>query len=204
VRAAGGTPMEFNTIAISDGIAMGTEAMKASLVSREVIADSIELAGYGYLFDAMVCLTACDKTTPGAAMALVRLNIPGLILYGGSIAPGKLDGRDLTIVDVYEAIGANAAGKMDDATLKLIENRACPGAGACGGQYTANTMATIMEFLGLSHVGSASREKPFVYKVYTALQRFLRDGDFRAIPGATWAESGLRFGTFAASPVPTV
>ena len=156
VRAAGGTPMEFNTIAISDGIAMGTEAMKASLVSREVIADSIELAGYGYLFDAMVCLTACDKTTPGAAMALVRLNIPGLILYGGSIAPGEFNGRDLTIVDVYEAIGANAAGKMDDATLKQIEDRACPGAGACGGQYTANTMATIMEFLGLSPVGSAS------------------------------------------------
>jgi len=156
VREAGGTPMEFNTIAISDGIAMGTEAMKASLVSREVIADSMELAGYGYLFDAMICLTACDKTTPGAAMALVRLNIPGLILYGGSIAPGKYAGRDLTIVDVYEAIGANAAGKIDDATLKAIEDRACPGAGACGGQYTANTMATVMEFLGLSPVGSAS------------------------------------------------
>ena len=156
VREAGGTPMEFNTIAISDGIAMGTEAMKASLVSREVIADSIELAGHGYLFDAIVALTACDKTTPGAAMALLRLNIPGLILYGGSIAPGKLDGRDLTIVDVYEAIGASAAGKLDDATFKAIEDRACPGAGACGGQYTANTMATAMEFLGLSPVGSAS------------------------------------------------
>ena len=156
VREAGGTPMEFNTIAISDGIAMGTEAMKASLVSREVIADSIELAGYGYMFDAIVALTGCDKTTPGAAMALVRLNVPSLILYGGSIAPGKLDGRDLTIVDVYEAIGANAAGKIDDAALLRIEDHACPGAGACGGQYTANTMATIMEFLGLSPVGSAS------------------------------------------------
>jgi dihydroxy-acid dehydratase len=156
VREAGGTPMEFCTVAISDGIAMGTEAMKASLISREVIADSIELAGRGYLFDAIVCLTACDKTTPGAAMALVRLNVPGLILYGGSIAPGKLDGRDLTIVDVYEAIGAAAAGKIDDAELKAIEDRACPGPGACGGQYTANTMAMCMEFLGLSPVGSAS------------------------------------------------
>lgn len=156
VRDAGGTPMEFNTIAISDGITMGTEGMKASLVSREVIADSIELVGRGHMFDAIVALTACDKTTPGAAMALVRLNVPALILYGGSIAPGKLDGKDLTIVDVYEAIGAHAAGKIDDAQLKAIEDRACPGAGACGGQYTANTMATIMEFMGLSPVGSAS------------------------------------------------
>ncbi|GAC1499647.1 MAG: dihydroxy-acid dehydratase [Vulcanimicrobiaceae bacterium] len=156
VREAGGTPMEFNTIAISDGITMGTEGMKASLVSREVIADSIELVGRGHMFDAIVALTACDKTTPGAAMALVRLNVPSLILYGGSIAPGKLDGEDLTIVDVYEAIGAHAAGKIDDARLMAIENAACPGAGACGGQYTANTMATIMEFVGLSPVGSAS------------------------------------------------
>jgi dihydroxy-acid dehydratase len=156
VRAAGGTPMEFNTIAISDGITMGTEGMKASLVSREVIADSIELVGRGHMFDAVVALTACDKTTPGAAMALVRLNVPSLILYGGSIAPGKLDGRDLTIVDVYEAIGAHAAGKITDAELEAIENNACPGAGACGGQYTANTMAMIMEFIGLSPVGSAS------------------------------------------------
>ena len=156
VRDAGGTPMEFNTIAISDGVTMGTEGMKASLVSREVIADSIELVGRGHMFDAIVALTACDKTTPGAAMALVRLNVPALILYGGSIAPGKLNGRDLTIVDVYEAIGAHAAGKIDDAELTAIENNACPGAGACGGQYTANTMATIMEFIGLSPVGSAS------------------------------------------------
>jgi dihydroxy-acid dehydratase len=156
VREAGGTPMEFNTVAISDGITMGTEGMKASLVSREIIADSIELVGRGHMFDAIVALTACDKTTPGAAMALVRLNVPSLILYGGSIAPGKLDGLDLTIVDVYEAVGAHAAGKIDDARLKAIEDAACPGAGACGGQYTANTMAMIMEFMGLSPVGSAS------------------------------------------------
>jgi dihydroxy-acid dehydratase len=156
VRDAGGTPMEFNTIAISDGITMGTEGMKASLVSREVIADSIELVGRGHMFDAMIALVACDKTTPGAAMALVRLNIPSLVLYGGSIAPGKLDGRDLTIVDVFEAVGAHAAGKIGDDELLRIENAACPGAGACGGQYTANTMAMVMEFIGLSPVGSAS------------------------------------------------
>ncbi len=156
IREAGGTPMEFNTVAISDGVTMGTEGMKASLVSREVIADSIELVGRGHMFDAMVALCACDKTAPGAAMALVRLNVPALILYGGSIAPGKLDGKDLTIVDIYEAIGANAAGKISDAELKAIEDHAIPGAGACGGQYTANTMATVMEFIGLSPVGSAS------------------------------------------------
>ncbi len=156
VRDAGGTPMEFNTIAISDGVTMGTEGMKASLVSREVIADSIELVGRGHMFDAIVALCACDKTAPGASMALARLNVPSLILYGGSIAPGKLDGEDLTIVDVYEAIGAHAAGKISDERLSLIENNAIPGAGACGGQYTANTMATVMEFIGLSPVGSAS------------------------------------------------
>jgi dihydroxy-acid dehydratase len=156
VREAGGTPMEFNTIAISDGVTMGTEGMKASLVSREVIADSIELVGRGHMFDAIVALCACDKTSPGAAMALVRLNVPSLILYGGSIAPGKLDGKDLTIVDIYEAIGAHAAGTISDERLKAIEDHAIPGAGACGGQYTANTMAMIMEFIGLSPVGSAS------------------------------------------------
>jgi len=156
VREAGGTPMEFNTIAISDGVTMGTEGMKASLVSREVIADSIELVGRGHMFDAIVALCACDKTAPGAAMALVRLDVPALILYGGSIAPGKLDGKDLTIVDIYEAIGAHAAGKITDAELTAIEDHAIPGAGACGGQYTANTMATVMEFIGLSPVGSAS------------------------------------------------
>jgi dihydroxy-acid dehydratase len=156
VREAGGTPMEFNTIAISDGVTMGTEGMKASLVSREVIADSIELVGRGHMFDAIVALCACDKTAPGAAMALVRLNVPSLILYGGSIAPGKLDGKDLTIVDIYEAIGAHAAGTISDERLQAIEDHAIPGAGACGGQYTANTMAMIMEFIGLSPVGSAS------------------------------------------------
>src|SRR5262249_40369546 len=156
VRAAGGTPMEFNTIAISDAITMGTEGMKASLVSREVIADSIELAGRGYLFDAMVALVGCDKTIPGAAMALIRLNIPSIVLYGGSIPPGKFQGRQVRIGDVFEAVGANAAGRMTDADLKELENVACPGAGACGGQFTANTMAMAMEFIGLSPMGTAS------------------------------------------------
>ncbi len=156
IRAAGGTPMEFNTIAISDGVTMGTEGMKASLVSREVIADSMELVGRGHMFDAIIALVACDKTIPGAAMALVRLNVPGFVLYGGSIAPGRFQGRDVTIVDVYEAIGANAAGKMSDADLRQLENVACPGAGACGGQYTANTMAMALELLGLSPMGTAS------------------------------------------------
>ncbi|MDQ2904464.1 MAG: dihydroxy-acid dehydratase [Chloroflexota bacterium] len=156
IRAAGGTPMEFNTIAISDGITMGTEGMKASLVSREVIADSIELVGRGHMFDAVIALVACDKTIPGAAMALVRLNVPSMVLYGGSIMPGRFRGRDVTVADVYEAIGANAAGKMSDADLRELENVACPGAGACGGQFTANTMAMAMEFIGLSPMGTAS------------------------------------------------
>jgi len=156
VRAAGGTPMEFNTIAISDGVTMGTEGMKASLVSREVIADSIELVGRGHMFDAVIALVGCDKTMPGAAMALIRLNVPALILYGGSIAPGHFRGKDVTVGDVYEAIGANAAGKMSDADLRELENVACPGAGACGGQFTANTMAMVLEFIGLSPMGTAS------------------------------------------------
>ncbi|HEV8130023.1 MAG TPA: dihydroxy-acid dehydratase [Acidobacteriota bacterium] len=156
VRAAGGTPMEFNTVSISDGVTMGTEGMKASLVSREIIADSIELVGRGHMFDAMVVLVGCDKTIPGGAMALIRLDIPGLLLYGGSIAPGKFKGRDVTIQDVYEAIGANAAGKMTDGDLHSLEDVACPAAGACGGQYTANTMATVMEFIGLAPLGTAS------------------------------------------------
>ena len=156
VRAAGGTPMEFNTIAISDGITMGTQGMKGSLISREVIADSIELIGRSHYFDAMVGLVGCDKTIPGAAMAFARLNLPSVIIYGGSIAPGKLDGKDLTIIDVFEAIGAHARGTIDDARLKAIEDHACPGPGACGGQYTANTMAMVMEYLGLSPIGSAS------------------------------------------------
>jgi dihydroxy-acid dehydratase len=156
VRAAGGTPMEFNTIAISDGVTMGTEGMKASLVSRDVIADSIELVGRGHMFDGIIALVACDKTIPGAAMALLRLNVPGLVLYGGSIMPGHLDGKDLTIQDVFEAVGANAAGKISDAELLRVENAACPGAGACGGQFTANTMATVMELIGLSPMGTAA------------------------------------------------
>ena len=153
IRAAGGTPMEFNTIAISDGETMGTEGMKASLVSRELIADSIELVCRGQLFDAVVCVVGCDKTIPAAAMALARMNLPGLVLYGGTIAPGKFKGKDVTIQDVFEAVGANAAGKMSDADLLALENVACPGAGACGGQYTANTMSTVMELIGLSPMG---------------------------------------------------
>ena len=156
IRKAGGTPLEYNTIAISDGITMGTEGMKASLVSRDIIADSIELVARGHMFDGIVALVACDKTIPGAAMALLRLNIPGLILYGGSILPGHYKGRDLTVQDVYEAVGANAAGKISDEELLAIENSACPGAGACGGQFTANTMATVMEIIGLSPMGTAS------------------------------------------------
>jgi dihydroxy-acid dehydratase len=156
IRAAGATPMEFNTISVSDGVTMGTEGMKASLVSREVIADSIELVGRGHLFDAMVTLVGCDKTAPGAAMALVRLNIPSLILYGGSIAPGCYEGRDVTVQDVFEAVGAVSAGKMTTQALKKLEDVACPGAGACGGQYTANTMALALELLGLSAPNYAS------------------------------------------------
>jgi dihydroxy-acid dehydratase len=156
VREAGGTPMELNTISISDGVTMGTEGMKASLVSREVIADSIELVGRGHMFDAVVALVGCDKTIPAAAMALIRLGVPGIVVYGGSIAPGRFKGRDVTIQDVYEAVGAHAAGKMSDADFKDLEDHACPGAGACGGQFTANTMAMALEFLGLSPMGSAS------------------------------------------------
>ena len=156
IRAAGGTPMEFNTIAISDGVTMGTEGMKTSLVSREVIADSIELLVRGHMFDGVVALVACDKTIPGAAMALLRTNVPGLVLYGGSILPGKYKGRDISIGDVFEAVGANAAGRITDAELLDIEDHACPGAGACGGQFTANTMATVMELIGLCPMGMAA------------------------------------------------
>jgi dihydroxy-acid dehydratase len=156
IRAAGGTPMEVNTIAISDGVTMGTEGMKASLVSREVIADSIELVGRGHMFDGIVILAACDKTLPASAMALIRLDIPGFVLYGGSIYPGRFQNRDVTIVDVFEGIGANAAGRMTDDELSVLEHAACPGSGACGGQFTANTMAGALEMLGLSPVGMAS------------------------------------------------
>src|SRR5215470_17078444 len=156
VREAGGTPMEFNTVAISDGITMGTEGMKTSLVSREVIADSIELMGRGHMFDAMVVLVGCDKTIPAGAMALLRLDVPGVVLYGGSIQPGRFQQHDVTIQDLFEAVGANAAGKMSDRDLKDLEDHVCPGAGACGGQFTANTMAMALEFLGLSPMGTAS------------------------------------------------
>ena len=154
IRAAGGTPMEFNTVSISDGISMGVEGMKCSLISRELIADSIELVARGNHFDALVCLSGCDKTNPGVVMALARLNIPGLALYGGSIAPGHLGERDLTIQDVFEAVGAYGSGRINENQLKAVENSACPGAGACGGQFTANTMSTVMEFLGISPMGS--------------------------------------------------
>jgi len=182
VRAAGGTPMEFNTIAISDGVTMGTEGMKASLVSREVIADSIELVGRGHMFDAMVALVACDKTIPGAAMALIRLNVPSILFYGGSIAAGQFKGRDVTIQDVYEAIGAHAAGRISDKGLKELEDVACPGAGACGGQFTANTMSTVMEFIGLSPMGFNSvpamdpQKDEVAYRIGEMVMDLLRRG----------------------------
>jgi dihydroxy-acid dehydratase len=156
VRETGGTPMEFNTVSISDGITMGTEGMRASLVSREVITDSIELVARGNGFDGVVVLVGCDKTIPAGVMALARLNVPGLVLYGGSIAPGTWNGRDVTIQDVYEAIGAHAAGRLTDQDLGRLEASACPGAGACGGQFTANTMAIASEFLGIAALGSGS------------------------------------------------
>jgi dihydroxy-acid dehydratase len=153
IREAGGTPMEFNTITISDGITMGTEGMKASLISREVIADSVELVARGNQFDGLVAIAGCDKNMPGTVMALTRLDIPSLMLYGGSIAPGHLNGKDLTVQDVFEAVGAHAAGKLDDAGLEAVEANACPGVGACGGQFTANTMAMACEFMGISPIG---------------------------------------------------
>ncbi len=156
VRAAGGTPMEFNTVVISDGITMGTEGMKTSLISREVIADSIELVVRGHMLDGLVGLTGCDKTTPGAVMAMARLDIPSVILYGGSIMPGHYKGEDVTIQDVYEAIGAHATGRMQDDQLREIEINACPGAGSCGGQFTANTMATAVELMGIALMDSGS------------------------------------------------
>jgi dihydroxy-acid dehydratase len=184
VRAAGGTPMEFNTIAISDGITMGTQGMKTSLVSREVIADSIELTVRGYQFDAVIALSACDKTIPGAVMALARLDIPALMLYGGSIAPGRWRGRDVTIVDVFEAIGACAAGEISEEELRDLENVASPGAGACGGQFTANTMACAFEALGISPGGSSmvpaeDEEKPNVAERIGELVMKVLEDDLR-------------------------
>lgn len=153
IRAAGGTPIEYNTIAVSDGISMGTEGMRASLISREVIADSVELVARGHLFDAVVALSGCDKTIPGTVMGLARLNLPSVMLYGGSIMPGQFQGHDVTIQDVFEAVGKHACGTMTNAELKDLEDHACPGPGACGGQFTANTMAIAFEFLGISAMG---------------------------------------------------
>src|SRR3712207_4080095 len=155
IRRAGGTPMEFNTIAISDGVTMGTEGMRTSLVSREVIADSIELMARGHMFDAIVAIAGCDKTIPGAVMALARLDVPSLLLYGGSIAPGHWRGANVTIQEVFEAVGAHAAGRITDEDLADLERAASPGAGACGGQFTANTMAMAFEVLGISPMGSS-------------------------------------------------
>src|SRR5579864_3259091 len=174
IRAAGANPMEFNTIAISDGITMGSEGMKTSLVSREVIADSIELVARGHMFDAICSLVSCDKTIPAAAMALARLDRPGLVLYGGSIMPGRFRGRDVAVGEVYEAIGAVAAGKLSEADLAELELVACPGPGACGGQYTANTMSMVMEVIGLSPVGfnsipAVDGEKPLAAQEAGAL-----------------------------------
>jgi dihydroxy-acid dehydratase len=182
IRQAGGTPIEFNTVAVSDGIAMGTEGMKASLVSREVVADSIELVTRGHLFDAVVALSGCDKTIPGTVMALARLDLPSLMLYGGSIMPGRIGDRDLTIQDVFEAVGAFDAGKLDAGGLRAIEDAACPGAGACGGQFTANTMAMAVEVLGLSPMGSASvpamdaKKDEVAFRCGTLVMEVLRAG----------------------------
>jgi len=182
IREAGGTPVEMNTIAVSDGIAMGTEGMKASLISREIVADSIELVARGHLFDALVCVSGCDKTIPGTVMALARLDIPGLMVYGGSIMPGRFQGRDVTIGDVFEAVGKHAVGKMSDAELGELEANACPGAGACGGQFTANTMATAFEALGISPAGSSGvpatdeRRPEVMRSAGRRVMELLRDG----------------------------
>src|SRR5262245_6737844 len=178
---AGGTPMEFNTISVSDGVSMGTDGMRCSLVSREVIADSIELVVRGHLLDGLVCLVGCDKTIPAAVMALARLDVPGLVLYNGSIAPGRFRGTDVTIQDVFEAVGAAAAGNMSNADVHELEDVACPGAGACGGQYTANTMATVLEFLGISPAGlndvpaTDPAKKDAAYEAGKIAMRLVRD-----------------------------
>jgi dihydroxy-acid dehydratase len=181
ILEAGGTPLEFNTIAVSDGVSMGTEGMRASLVSRETIADSIELVARGHLLDGLVCLVGCDKTIPAALMALARLDLPGLVLYNGSIAPGRFRGRDVTIQDVFEAIGAAAAGRMSPQDVHELEGLACPGAGACGGQYTANTMATVLDFLGISPAGlndipaTDPAKKDAAYRAGKVAMRLVRD-----------------------------
>ncbi len=181
ILEAGGTPVEFNTIAVSDGVSMGTEGMRASLVSRETIADSIELVVRGHLLDGLVCLVGCDKTIPAAVMALARLDVPGLVLYNGSIAPGRFRGRDVTIQDVFEAVGAAAAGTMSHEDVHELENVACPGAGACGAQFTANTMAMVLEFLGISPAGlndvpaTDPAKKDAAYEVGRIAMRLVRD-----------------------------
>ena len=195
IRAAGGTPIEFNTISVSDGVSMGTEGMRASLVSREVIADSIELVARGHLFDGLVCLVGCDKTIPAAVMALCRLDLPGLVLYNGSIAPGRWRGADVTIQDVFEAVGRHAAGEMSPEDLHELEGVACPGAGACGGQFTANTMATAIDFLGISPVGlsgmpATDPAKPAAAEEAGRISVSLVERDLRASHFVT--ESALR------------
>jgi len=182
VRAAGGTPIEYNTVSVTDGIAMGTEGMKGSLVSREVVADSIELVARSHLFDAVVAISGCDKTIPGTVMALARLNLPGVMLYGGSIMPGSYGGRKLTVQDVFEAVGAFNAGKISAQELNEIESRACPGAGACGGQFTANTMATVFELMGISPMGwndvpaVDSRKEEVAFETGKLVMELLRQG----------------------------
>lgn len=182
IRAAGGTPIEYNTIGISDGISMGTEGMKTSLVSREVVADSVELVARGHLFDGLVAISGCDKTIPGTVMALARLNIPGLMLYSGSTAFGEYEGRHLTIQDVFEAVGAYNVGKMPSEELRAIENCACPGAGACGGQFTANTMSTAFEMLGISPMGwngvpaTDARKEEVAFESGKLVMELLRQG----------------------------
>ena len=202
IRAAGGTPMELNTIAISDGITMGTPGMRASLVSRELIADSIELVVDAHAFDAVIAISGCDKTIPGTVMALCRLNLPSLMLYGGSILPGTLHGEQITIQEVFEAVGAHAAGRITDAELTEMENAASPGAGACGGQYTANTMAMAFEVLGISPAGfsmvpAADPRKADVAAragelVVDVLRRGLRPSDDHHPPGAGERDRGHR------------
>ena len=182
IRAAGGTPIEFNTITVSDGIAMGSEGMRASLVSREIVADSIELVVNGHMMDGVVALSGCDKTIPGTVMALVRLDLPSLMLYGGSIMPGRFRDKDVTIQDVFEAVGACAAGLITDKELRSLEDVACPGAGACGGQFTANTMSTAMTFLGISPMGANDipavdeRKGPAAYRCGELVMKLVEDG----------------------------
>lgn len=202
IREAGGTPLEFNTVVVSDGIAMGTEGMRASLVSREVVADSIELMGRGYLFDGLVALSGCDKTIPATVMALARLDRPGLMLYGGSIAPGRFRGRDVTIQDVFEGVGAHRAGRISDEDLYELECAACPGAGACGGQFTANTMATVFEAVGISPAGSGgvmalAPEKAAVARKCGRLAVGLVEQDLR--PSAILTREALEDGIAAAA-----